>query len=111
MQCEEVSTSNDNVESNVTGVSLVLPMKKLDNMHAPTPISNILDFVRSCYSQAASSKLYLTYILIMKHADNEKINYELIKTTTEKFLRETSKQFILILWEKRSNSVSLTIAM
>ncbi|KAH8853916.1 hypothetical protein KSF78_0001529 [Schistosoma japonicum] len=103
-----VSTSNDNVESNVTGASLVLPMKKLDDMFAPTPISNVLDFVRSCYSQIAATKSNRTYIFIMKYADDEKINYELIKTTTEKFLRHTPKYSNLLLWEKRSNSDKLT---
>ncbi|KAH8853915.1 hypothetical protein KSF78_0001528 [Schistosoma japonicum] len=103
-----VSTSDDNVESNVTGANMVMLMKKLDDIYAPALISHTVNFFRECSAAVVEKKVYMTYISIMRYADNEEINYELIETTTEKFLRHTPKYSNLLLWEKRSNSDKLT---
>ncbi|CAH8452787.1 unnamed protein product [Schistosoma turkestanicum] len=102
-----VSLIDNKTESNVNGANLVLPLKKLEDMYAPNPISNVLDFVRACYRKVAGDKINNTYISTMRYANTEKINEEIIKFTQRQFKDLTPKGSLHLLWEKKSQSDQL----
>ncbi|XP_018648479.1 hypothetical protein Smp_173630 [Schistosoma mansoni] len=99
-----VSLIGKTVESNISGVNLVLPMKKLDDMYAPYFISNVLNFVRKCYQKHSKNMVNTTYISIMRHADSVKTGREIIKSSSEHFKRHTPSGSLYLLWEMKSNS-------
>ncbi|CAH8457638.1 unnamed protein product [Schistosoma curassoni] len=99
-----VSLVGKSVESNISGVNLVLPMKKLGDMYAPYFISNVLDFVRQCYQHHAGNKVDTTYISIMRSADSVEIGHDIIKSSSEHFKRHTPSGSLYLLWDVKSNS-------
>ncbi|CAI2724897.1 unnamed protein product [Schistosoma spindalis] len=99
-----VSLVGKNVESNVSGANLVLPLKKLGEMYAPYFIANVLDFVRECYQKYAGIRVNTTYISIMRSADSLKIGHDIIKSSSEHFIRHTPSGSLYLLWDVKPNS-------